>query len=73
MRLVLVSGAIGRSTYRSPHFVLETKEDYALAKQRIRALRQGPKDGSAESELAGLMQAVRDWETGAGRKPGYPV
>jgi hypothetical protein len=63
----------GRDEARPLHVVIETKEDYALAQQKINALRHSPKDESAEQELAALRQAVSDWDNGKGRKRGYPV
>jgi hypothetical protein len=58
---------------RSTHFVIETREDYAVAWQRIAAFRGGPKDNSSERELAALIEAIRAWDDGIGRKPGYPA
>ena len=52
---------------------IETNEDYALALQRIAALRGGPRDESEEQELQALLDAIRDWDDGAKREPGYPV
>lgn len=43
-----------------PTFSIETAEDYALAKRRIKAL--WVQDGSSYRELAALKDAVRLWE-----------
>jgi len=43
-----------------PTFTIETVEDYALAKHRIKAL--AVQDGNSFRELAALKNAVRDWE-----------
>lgn len=43
-----------------PTFTIETVEDYALVKRRIRAL--SAQDGSSFRELAALKDAVRTWE-----------
>jgi len=44
----------------SPIFIIETVEDYSLAKNRINSL--SVQDGSSFRELAALKDAVRDWE-----------
>ncbi|MEZ2410697.1 hypothetical protein AB6806_28285 [Bosea sp. RCC_152_1] len=44
-----------------------------MAQQKISALRHSSKDESAERELAALTQAVSDWDSGKGRKAGYPI
>lgn len=43
-----------------PTFSIETVEDYALAKRRIKAL--WVQDGSSYRELEALKDAVRVWE-----------
>jgi hypothetical protein len=52
----------GRESCRSdpPSFTIETVEDYALVKHRIKAL--SVQDGSSFRELEALKEAVRDWE-----------
>ncbi|SEG29370.1 hypothetical protein [Bosea lathyri] len=62
-----------RNGSRVPRFTIETREDYALVRRRIRCLRSGAKDAAAEQELIALEMALQEWEAGICQAPGYPV
>jgi hypothetical protein len=62
-----------RNGSRRLRFTIETREDYALVRRRIRCLYSGAKDSAAEQELVALEMALREWEAGLCQAPGYPV
>ncbi|RDJ19949.1 hypothetical protein DWF00_20245 [Bosea caraganae] len=59
----------GETESGTPHFTIETVEDYELAKRRIAALDDATRGEDEEQEHAALVKAVRSWDEKHDRRP----